>query len=91
MRKFNQLKIETLMSVSAKPGSTSENISRDLHVSIESAQMVLTRCSKQQLLDRTTRPEGVTKPHFRYTINQRGLNRLLYLQLQKGKEKGVIQ
>jgi DNA-binding MarR family transcriptional regulator len=86
MRVFNQLKIEALMAISARPGSTSENISRDLHVSIESAQMVLTRCSRQKLLDRTTRPEGVKKPHFRYVINQRGLERLLYLQLKKGKE-----
>jgi DNA-binding MarR family transcriptional regulator len=90
MRVFNQLKIEALMSISAKPGSTSETLSRDLRISLESAQMVLTRCSKQKLVDRTTRPDGRTKPHFRYAISQRGKERLLYLQLHR-KEKGVSE
>jgi len=86
MRIFNQLKIETLMTLSAKPNSTSKTISTDLRVSVESAEMVLHRCWKQKLVDRTTRPEGFRKPPFQYTISQRGLDRLLYLQLKKGKE-----
>jgi DNA-binding MarR family transcriptional regulator len=86
MRVFNELKVQTLMSVSAKPGITAKDLARDLKISIESSEMVFFRCFRQKLVDRTTNPKGFKKPPFQYTITQRGLERLLYLELKKTKE-----
>jgi DNA-binding MarR family transcriptional regulator len=86
MRTFNQLKVSTLMSVSAKPGITAKDLARNLQISIESSEMVLFRCFRQKLVERVTNPKGFKKPPFQYTINQRGLDRLLYLELKKTKE-----
>lgn len=89
MRKFNELKIETLEflkeQTEANLHSLSKDVSKALDITVENAQMILFRLRRQRLVrarkviaskDR----RGRAKRSWAYIINERGLSRLSYLK-----------
>lgn len=89
MRKFNELKIETLGFLKEQTDgdlhSLSKDVSKALGITVENAQMILLRLRRQRLVrarkvicskDR----HGRAKRSWAYMINDRGLERLDYLK-----------
>lgn len=89
MRKFNELKIETLEFLKQQTDGDLHSLSKDvckaLDITVENAQMILFRLRRQRLVrakkvigskDR----RGRAKRSWAYMINDRGLERLDYLK-----------
>lgn len=81
-RSWNALKVEVLSLLKDNPGTTSKDISAALEVSMSNAGMILHRLHKQKLVDRRKPDIWQTwrKPPFHYSISDRGLARLGFLQ-----------
>lgn len=88
-RHRNELKVLALANVSTGKGQTPRGLSRDLAISVENAEMVLFRCFRQRLLDRSAIREGFKRPQYLYVITPRGSQKLPYLEehLEKPKRR----
>jgi predicted transcriptional regulator len=82
-RSWNELKTEVLYLLKDNPKVTSKDVSAALEVSTSNAGMILHRLHKQRLADRRKPDIWRTwgKPPFYYSISNRGLVRLKYLQM----------
>lgn len=89
MRKFNELKIETLQFLKQQTDGDlhvlSKDVSKALDITVENAQMILFRLRRQRLVQArkvisSKDRRGRAKRSWSYTINDRGLERLDYLK-----------
>lgn len=89
MRKFNELKIETLEFLKQQTDgdlhSLSKDVSKALDITVENAQMILFRLRRQRLVQArkvisSKDRRGRAKRSWAYIINERGLSRLSYLK-----------
>jgi len=89
MRKFNELKIETLGFLKQQADgdlhSLSKDVAKALDITVENAQMILLRLRRQRLVQArkvigSKDRRGRVKRAWAYQINERGLTRLIYLK-----------
>ena len=89
MRKFNELKIETLEFLKQQADgdlhSLSKDVAKALDITVENAQMILLRLRRQRLVQArkvigSKDRRGRAKRSWAYMINDRGLERLDYLK-----------
>jgi len=80
-RQYNKLKIEVLTFIRANPNTTTRELSTGLGIEIGNAGMALFRLYRQRLLERHVMVLGVwRKPPYQYSITERGIQRLEYLE-----------
>ena len=80
-RQYNKLKIQVLTFIRANPDATTRDLSMGLGIEIGNAGMALFRLFRQRLLERHVMVLGVwRKPPFQYSLTERGIQRLEYLE-----------